>query len=682
MVGSRPGRASGPRPGGARQPPAGRGGGGGARRPADRRQAAVDRVGERARPDARAGRAAERDRRRALSRRARARGRAEVRRALASGSTASSSRPSSSSPTSPPTASCTSSWVGKLRSPHRFVYGDLRAAEELLELEPFDLVFFLGVLYHSAHHLDLLSMLNRVTRLGGSMLLESTVDDRSDAIVRLNWQASTGKAKAVPTVAAMRTELAWTGWRKVRTVHGLPPGVGTGAAALREDRRAGGGDGPRPRGHRPPPRNALSELSLIPQSEFARARETDLALVADMCRLNALTAVKRAGSGHLGSSFSAMDIVVFLLYEQLNVAQLGFDHPDRDVYFSSKGHDVPGLYAVLHSLGVVPTEKLLRLRRSGGLDGHPNVRAPGIEANSGSLGMGISKGRGIAWAKRQLGWGGRVVVMVGDGELQEGQNFEALAGCGSRRPVGPDRCRRPQRASVGQADGGDPRARKSRGEACWVWLVRGVLRRPRLRRAAARVRGARARSRTARRCSSLARSRAVACRSWSIRPLFVRMAAPTAGTRAHPTTRASSALVTSCSTESGPVELEPVPAARGGTACTGARSGAGEWSRHARHGRTRVRRRGLRSRRSSSWPPGIRRSSCSTPTSRPTAACAASRRRTRSASSSAASPSRTWCLSPVGSRATAFYPSSTRSRASSLPARTSRSTTTRARARR
>ena len=107
-------------------------------------------------------------------------------------------------------------WASELRSPHRFVYGDLRTADGLLELEPFDLVFFLGVLYHSAHHLDLLAMLNRVTRLSGSMLLESTVDDRSDAIVRLNWQASTGKAKAVPTVAAMRTELAWTGWRKVR----------------------------------------------------------------------------------------------------------------------------------------------------------------------------------------------------------------------------------------------------------------------------------------------------------------------------------------------------------------------------------------------------------------------------------------------------------------------------------
>jgi hypothetical protein len=107
-------------------------------------------------------------------------------------------------------------WASELSSPHHFVYGDLRTAKGLLELEPFDLVFFLGVLYHSAHHLDLLAMLNRVTRLSGSMLLESTVDDRSDAIVRLNWQASSGKAKAVPTVAALRTELAWTGWRKVR----------------------------------------------------------------------------------------------------------------------------------------------------------------------------------------------------------------------------------------------------------------------------------------------------------------------------------------------------------------------------------------------------------------------------------------------------------------------------------
>jgi transketolase len=171
---------------------------------------------------------------------------------------------------------------------------------------------------------------------------------------------------------------------------------------------------------------------VIPRGELERVRASGgdrdavLAVLADMCRANALTAVKRAGSGHLGSSFSALDLVAHLLFEELNVAELGWDHPDRDVFFSSKGHDVPGLYAALHALGVIPPERLLGLRRLGGLDGHPDVGVPGIEANSGSLGMGISKGRGIAWAKRHLGRGGRVVVMVGDGELQEGQNFEAL----------------------------------------------------------------------------------------------------------------------------------------------------------------------------------------------------------------------------------------------------------------
>ena len=177
----------------------------------------------------------------------------------------------------------------------------------------------------------------------------------------------------------------------------------------------------------------MPELVLVPKSELDRVRsatDTDpnarLALLADMCRLNTLVAIKHAGSGHLGSSFSALDIFVHLLYEELNVAELGFDHAERDVFFSSKGHDVPGLYATLYGLGVIPQEQLLRLRRLGGLDGHPDVGVPGIEANSGSLGMGVSKGRGIAWAKWSLGLGGRVVVMTGDGELQEGQNWEAL----------------------------------------------------------------------------------------------------------------------------------------------------------------------------------------------------------------------------------------------------------------
>lgn len=173
-------------------------------------------------------------------------------------------------------------------------------------------------------------------------------------------------------------------------------------------------------------------IKLIPFEEFKRVRNAPmdkyerLALIADMNRANTLAEVKRAGSGHLGSSFSAMDIVTWLYYETMNTLDVGFDSPERDIYFSSKGHDVPGLYATLYSLGALPEEKLLRLRRLGGLDGHPDLNIPGIEANSGSLGMGISKGRGMAWAKKHLGRGGRVYVLTGDGEWQEGQNYEAL----------------------------------------------------------------------------------------------------------------------------------------------------------------------------------------------------------------------------------------------------------------
>jgi transketolase len=185
----------------------------------------------------------------------------------------------------------------------------------------------------------------------------------------------------------------------------------------------------------------LTELVLIPPAAFERVAAHDtgderLSLLADMCRANALVAVKRAGSGHLGSSFSSLDIVVHLLYAELNTVAVGFDDSGRDVFFSSKGHDVPGLYAALNALGVVPTDRLLRLRRLGGLDGHPDVGVPGIEANSGSLGMGISKARGIAWAKQRLGLGGRVVVMTGDGELQEGQNWEALQAAAHQRVPG------------------------------------------------------------------------------------------------------------------------------------------------------------------------------------------------------------------------------------------------------
>ena len=173
-------------------------------------------------------------------------------------------------------------------------------------------------------------------------------------------------------------------------------------------------------------------IRIIALQEYQRVQSTQmdlykkLMLIADMNRANTLAEVKRAGSGHLGSSFSAMDIVTWLYYQEMNTLKVGFDSPDRDIYFSSKGHDVPGLYATMYSLGVLPEEKLLSLRRLGGLDGHPDLKLPGIEANSGSLGMGVSKGRGMAWAKKYFGNGGRVYVLTGDGEWQEGQNYEAL----------------------------------------------------------------------------------------------------------------------------------------------------------------------------------------------------------------------------------------------------------------
>ncbi len=110
---------------------------------------------------------------------------------------------------------------------------------------------------------------------------------------------------------------------------------------------------------------------IIPQAEFQRIRNAEidkyekLALIADMCRANTFASIKRAGSGHLGSSFSAMDIVVWLYYQEMNIEKVGLNSPDRDIYFSSKGHDVPGQYSVLHSLGFLDESKLLKIKAIG-----------------------------------------------------------------------------------------------------------------------------------------------------------------------------------------------------------------------------------------------------------------------------------------------------------------------------
>ena len=176
----------------------------------------------------------------------------------------------------------------------------------------------------------------------------------------------------------------------------------------------------------------MLEIKLIPAQEFKRINNAQIAkwdrlqIIADMCRGNALATVKRAGSGHLGSSFSSLDIVTMLYYSEMNTVKVGIDHMDRDIYFSSKGHDVPGHYAVLFSLGIIPKDMFTNLRRLGGTHGHPDVSVPGIEANSGSLGMGVSKAKGMSLAKEMHNHSGRVFVMTCDGELQEGQIWEAL----------------------------------------------------------------------------------------------------------------------------------------------------------------------------------------------------------------------------------------------------------------
>jgi len=176
----------------------------------------------------------------------------------------------------------------------------------------------------------------------------------------------------------------------------------------------------------------MIEIRLIPEKEFNRVRAANidkyakLKIMADMCRANAIATVKRAGSGHLGSSFSSLDIVASLYFAEMNIAEVGVSHPDRDIYFSSKGHDAPGHYAVLYAMGLISEAQFINLRRHDGTHGHPDVSIAGIEANTGSLGMGISKAKGMAWAKKAKGSGGRVIVMTGDGELQEGQIWESL----------------------------------------------------------------------------------------------------------------------------------------------------------------------------------------------------------------------------------------------------------------
>jgi len=151
------------------------------------------------------------------------------------------------------------------------------------------------------------------------------------------------------------------------------------------------------------------------------------ALFADMCRLNTLYMIKCAGSGHIGTSFSALDIISFLyLTRTMGDARSTGEH---DLFFSSKGHDVPGHYSVMIALGLLHFDLVHQLRQIDGLPGHPDIGTPNILTNTGSLGMGVSKAKGFLKAAALDGRPLRnVFVLTGDGELQEGQFWESLSG--------------------------------------------------------------------------------------------------------------------------------------------------------------------------------------------------------------------------------------------------------------
>jgi transketolase len=176
---------------------------------------------------------------------------------------------------------------------------------------------------------------------------------------------------------------------------------------------------------------ASDELVCVPVTEFRRVLEARLParakteLFAAMARINVLYMIARAWSGHIGTSFSSLDVMSWLFLNEIRDLDKG--PAACDIFFSSKGHDAPALYAVLIGLGLLPEEKLDNLRRLDGLPGHPHVETPFVQANTGSLGMGISKAKGMALANRLKGSPRRIFVLTGDGELQEGQFWESLA---------------------------------------------------------------------------------------------------------------------------------------------------------------------------------------------------------------------------------------------------------------
>ena len=157
-------------------------------------------------------------------------------------------------------------------------------------------------------------------------------------------------------------------------------------------------------------------------------RNHDLTQTACKVRMGILEATHAARSGHPGGSLSAADLFTYLYFQELNIDPKNPAWEDRDRFVLSKGHTAPGLYAALAARGFFPWEDLKTLRQIGSyLQGHPNMRTvPGVDMSTGSLGQGISAAAGMALMAKYQKKALRVYTLLGDGEIQEGQPWEAF----------------------------------------------------------------------------------------------------------------------------------------------------------------------------------------------------------------------------------------------------------------
>lgn len=161
----------------------------------------------------------------------------------------------------------------------------------------------------------------------------------------------------------------------------------------------------------------------------------ELQKTANEVRKSIVTSVHAAKAGHPGGSLSAADVFTYLYFEEMNIDPKDPKKPDRDRFVLSKGHTAPGLYSALAERGYFPKEDLLTLRHLGSyLQGHPDMKhIPGVDMSSGSLGQGISAAVGMAISAKMSNDSYRVYTLLGDGEIQEGQVWEAAMMAGHRK---------------------------------------------------------------------------------------------------------------------------------------------------------------------------------------------------------------------------------------------------------